>query len=320
MNKFSLFSTTLLILFFLEPVLARDPITLAVGYGGRRMITTDGGQNWTHDTHWIEKGGDDNKLLRGACYGAGTFVAVGGSKIAPIIVSKNGIDWQEQQLAGGWLGDVAYGNGWFVAVGGGGSYLRSKDGLKWSARQRNKEVKPGYPRHYRKIAFGNGLFVAVGDKGRRTVSANGVTWSEDQTIKEKLKRQNILFAKGRFVIIGSGGYLTTSQDGLSWSTPKLSTTEDLRSILWDGKKFIVTAKSDLIISNDGLNWRKVAARGGVPSTIYYDPVAKTYFGFSWRSRKWTSPNGLNWKRHEDSGKNAITAIVSPPSTPKTKPE
>lgn len=290
--------------------IAQDNITLAVGYGGRRMITADGGKTWTHDTAWVEKGGDDNNLLRGVCYGAGKFVAVGGSQIAPIVVSKNGVDWEEQKFEGGWLGDVAYGNGWFVTVGGGGSYLRSKDGVKWSSRERNKESKAGYPRHYRKIAFGNGLFVAVGDKGRRTISSDGKTWINDQPINENLKRQNIIFANGRFVIIGSGGYLITSTDGHSWNKADSQTDDDLRSILWDGKQFIVTAKHDLLVSPDGSTWEQISPKKGVPSSIYYDPSAKTYFGFSWRSRLWTSEDGLSWERNEDSGKNAITGIVS----------
>lgn len=307
-------------LFFVEyQTLAQDELTLAVGYGGRRMITSDGGKTWTHDTSWVEKGGDDNNLLRGVCYGAGKFVAVGGSKIAPVVVSKNGRDWKEQKLEGGWIGDVAFGNGWFVAVGGGGSYLRSKDGLEWEPRERNKENKPGYPRHYRKIAFGNGVFVAVGDKGRRTLTSDGITWTNDQPINDKQKRQNIIFANGRFVIIGSSGYLTTSTDGKNWTKTDSNTDEDLRSILWDGNNFIISAKSELLISPDGQNWKSIPAQKGLPSTIYYDPSAKTYFGFSWRSRFWTSSDGLNWIRNEDSGKNAITGIVSTTSSPSIKP-
>ncbi len=309
----------LLTLLLAGPAIAQNNITLAVGYGGRRMITADGGKTWTHDISWVEKGGDDNNLLRGVCYGAGKFVAVGGSQVAPIVVSKNGMDWEELKLEGGWLGDVAYGNGWFVTVGGGGSYLRSKDGVKWSSRERNKESKPGYPRHYRKIAFGNGLFVAVGDKGRRTISTDGETWTEDQPINENLKRQNIIYANDRFIIIGSGGYLITSTDGKNWSKPESNTEEDLRSILWDNKNFIITAKKNLLISPDGRQWKLIPVKKGVPSSIYYDPSAKTYFGFSWRSRFWTSEDGLNWTRTQDSGKNAITGIVSAAASPAVKP-
>lgn len=54
----------LLTLLLAGHTIAQDNITLAVGYGGRRMITVDAGKTWTHDIAWVEKRCALKHLLR----------------------------------------------------------------------------------------------------------------------------------------------------------------------------------------------------------------------------------------------------------------
>ncbi len=44
-----------------------DELWLAVGYGGRRMISTDG-KNWKVTAEWAQPGGDDGHNLMSAVY------------------------------------------------------------------------------------------------------------------------------------------------------------------------------------------------------------------------------------------------------------
>ena len=50
---------------------------VAVGYGGRRMISHDG-IKWEITAEWAENGGDDSNNLMGLAFGLGKFVSVGG--------------------------------------------------------------------------------------------------------------------------------------------------------------------------------------------------------------------------------------------------
>src|SRR5208337_3583632 len=59
-------------------------VYVAVGYGGRRLRSTDG-MNWDIAAEWSEKGGDDRNNLISVAYGNGTFVAVGGG-----VTDRNG--------------------------------------------------------------------------------------------------------------------------------------------------------------------------------------------------------------------------------------
>ena len=50
---------------------------VAVGYGGRRMVSPDG-RTWKITAEWAEKGGDDSNNLMSLVHAQGKFVATGG--------------------------------------------------------------------------------------------------------------------------------------------------------------------------------------------------------------------------------------------------
>ena len=85
---------------FGETLCRAADVWVAVGYGGRRMSSTDG-VKWEITAEWAEKGGDDSNNLMGLAYGLGKFVAVGGggwsreTQGGHILVSKDGRDGRE---------------------------------------------------------------------------------------------------------------------------------------------------------------------------------------------------------------------------------
>jgi len=310
----TIFLTTLTVALTAQVVVSEEPVAgtwVAVGYGGRRLVSTDG-KTWEQTAQWVENGGDDDNLLRGLTYGNGKFVAVGGSKTAPIVSSEDGRTWKEQRLTGGWLGDVAYGNGTFVTVGGGGRRLRSQDGMTWIDEGRTKELQPGFPRHYRQIVFGNGTFVAVGDKGRRTLTKDGITWTHDAPPNDQLDRQHIAFGGGRFVIVGPNGYRTSSVDGQTWEAEQSAGEEPLQSVLWTGDRFWALGRRIAFSSPDGKKWERHEAKN-IPGRVAQG--GSRFVGFSWKCNRFTSHDLLTWERTGSDDGNAITSIYYLPKRP-----
>src|SRR5204863_8695252 len=123
--------------------------------------------------NWTAANSGTDALLNGVTYGAGTFVAVGGSDAfdhATILTSTDGAIWTPAQSGTpGLLTAVAYTNGTFVAVGEGGLVLTSTDAVAWTV------AAPGMSIDFSSITHGNGNFVAVAGTEILT-SPDGVNW------------------------------------------------------------------------------------------------------------------------------------------------
>ena len=143
--------------------------------------------------------GDNQWLLRGGCYGAGLFVAVGGTggDQGLLLTSTDGQTWSVNPMVQA-NDDCAYGNGVFVTA-----TRYSSDGMTWN-RATN------YAPSCRRIAFGNGVFVAVGDQGPGAVSytQDGKSWTTLATsfTGSDMSRKgytSIAFGNGHFLAINS---------------------------------------------------------------------------------------------------------------------
>ena len=113
---------------------------LAFGYGGRRMISTDG-LKWEITAEWAQPGGDDSNNLMSGVFAQEKFVVVGGGGGGKtggghILVSKDGRDWRETHTDKSRINPIVFGNGRFIV--GTSSYpsgklLWSKDAETWTA-------------------------------------------------------------------------------------------------------------------------------------------------------------------------------------------
>jgi len=145
--------------------------------------------------------------LKGATYGNGLFVAVGGSPdSSTILTSRDGVSWTQQTSpTRGWLYGVTFGNGLFVAVGDKGAIFTSPDGANWTQRTSGGNDLKG-------VTYGNGLFVAVGgspDSSTILTSPDGVTWTRRPSPTRDWLN-GVAYGNGTFVVVGYFGTILTS--------------------------------------------------------------------------------------------------------------
>lgn len=267
------------------PVDDRLPVVVAVGYGGLRMHSDDGGLTWSapQTDPWLEeqvdpncsgpdcerrcRGGDDRCLLRAVTWANGLFVATGWK----IFTSLDGSTWTERTVDGQqWCGGVAYGAGRFVCIGGCGNYYGSTDGLEWE-RLGNATAGCG---HLRRLAFGNGVFVSTGDGERVITSSTGLAWSE----LDVNDLGTLVFHDGQFFAQPRdrrADYHYTSSDGETWTRRDGA----LQLYYGHGRFFRVTGSRDrgriIETSEDGETWTERAS--GIEHAIQG-------FAFGWRER------------------------------------
>lgn len=206
---------------------------VAVGNGGRVVLSTDGGVTWN------EKSSGTASHLNCVTFNGTVFVAVGNSQIAEnfpyvpkitVLTSTDGVTWIDRSplLAINEtldLFDIASGTGGkLAAVGAGGVIFTSVDnGVSWTRIPDDLANRAG---SINSITFGNNTFVAVGDFGQITTSAdNGVTWNP-VSVFSVANLKGVAFgtiggggdAHDVFVAVGSDGEVLTSENlGANWT-------------------------------------------------------------------------------------------------------
>ncbi|MCK6547011.1 hypothetical protein L6R52_14270 [Myxococcota bacterium] len=259
---------------------------VAVGYAGRRATSLDG-ITWTDDQQDVPgPGGDDDIQFRGVGFGAGRFVAVGGSSRGRVMWSDDGATWVDASNDRGWLGGVAWTSGRFVAAGGVGRYVRSSDGATWT----NPGQLSPPPINYRAIAAGGGRWVAVGDMGRRTTTTDGVTWTGDVTGGASLT--GVTWAGDRFVAVGSSGRRVVSLDGATW-IDDVTGGGALRAVTFGDGKIVAVGGARIAISTDGgQSWDDHTSAGASFTSVAYGNGTFVATGFS--GSRYTSPDAITW--------------------------
>ena len=156
-------------------IFAGEEVWVAVGYGGRRMVSTDG-ENWKITAEWAQPGGDDSNNLMGLVYAQKKFVAVGGggggrSGGGHVLISTDGTTWREVWEAPGRINPIVYGDGRFVVGGPRKQLYWSTDAETWTPGAKLEDKRCT---HFRKGAFGNGLFV-ITESGAHSGPGTAVT-------------------------------------------------------------------------------------------------------------------------------------------------
>jgi hypothetical protein len=276
------------------PVDAGHPIAVVVGYGGRRAMSRDGVM-WEHFVQIDPNGGDDDNLFRGVCYGAGTFVAVGGSTTAFTMTSTDGVTWEnENRTPRAWLGNAAPLGVVFVAAGGNGLRVRSLDkGATWVDDAGYQSV------HYRDVAASATNAIAVGHNydttpnvGIIASTADGKSWEERVRGGEPLN--DVAFGNGAFVAAGNTGRVARSTDGVSWRDLTFGASGGAQ-VIFTGVRFLVSFGDTHFESTDGATWSP--AEGTRSVDAYF---GGRYLSFDWPARIHASTDAAQW-----------TAVFSP---------
>ena len=286
---------------------------VAVGYGGRRMISTDG-RKWDISAQWAENGGDDSNNLISVVYGKDRFVAVGGggwsrdSQAGHILTSPDGKEWTEVHKEPFRVNPVVFAGGKFIAGGPGRTLIFSSDGVNWEKGfQVSGEDFPGWAMWFRIGAFGNGACVFMGEGGSKKEFYWCITTKDGKTgtFRRDLPQLRALaFGAGTFVAVG-GNVIMTSPDGSEWTKQERPADEKLDWIRWTGSAFLCGG-SKCLESKDGKTWEPSQIKP--PGRIVWTDGTR-FIATQWPGRMLFSPDGRTWEKANDLTPNGINSVA-----------
>jgi len=219
---------------------------------GMKWVTPASSQiSWTN-----RKEGSASQLLGLASNGTNIYVAAGVA--GSLFSSPDGITWTSRTSGFGAniIQDVQFGNGLFVAVGNNGTITTSTDGTTWTARTANMGTNT-----IRKVLYANSLWVAIGDGGGATntggitYSSDGLTWTRKSQSPAVGTSYYDLIWNGTNWIVGTSGaantYLYATTPSGTWTAGAALTTDDIRSMIWDGTRAIYSSGAPSMVQVTG---------------------------------------------------------------------
>lgn len=293
------------------------PMFVALGQGGRRLVSCDDGQTWGAE-QVIEQNDDDHGPYssRDVAWGQGTFLlGMGWGNPARISDSTDGIDWQESFPPADYvetrgLSGMAFGSNRFVAIVGSDSWTREGVGGSWSLD--GQVPTNGNIRVVTHSSFGDGLYYAVADGGLIYQSTDGATWTDPLTTTGSCdggnlsRRGGIADRDGVFVLVTDiGNVCRTDDGGISFT----------HHVLGDGTGSVVV-RSDVIATDegfyaggfgggwhsaDGTEWSFMgfALEGDDIATLAHSTDSGSLIGIAW--------NGDDFYRSVDTGRTWVRA-------------
>ena len=307
---------TLTLLTVCSQSLLADDQWLAVGYGGRRMISDDG-LNWKITAEWVQPGGDDGNNLMSAVHAEEKYVVVGGGGSGQngeghILVSHDGLEWNQVFTSKSRINPVAHGDGRFV-VGvsryPSGRLMFSDDAQSWTE---GAAIEMKGLTHFRQGAFGNGVFVLVGNAGGRGGRSWAVVTPDGESITSERDdlpgHGTLVFGGGRFVMMTSNSKadLIASTDGVAWERLNLGNDARLSWLVWSGEEFIAGDGRTAWRSRGGREWtsQPLKAQGRI---AWSD--GDRFISTSWPGKMAWSPDGERWQRSPELTANGINRVV-----------
>lgn len=289
---------------------------LAVGYGGRRMISNDG-KTWEITAEWAQPGKDDGNNLMSVVWAKDQFVVVGGGGggndgAGHILVSKDGRNWTETHRDKARINPVVYGAERLVV--GTSSYpsgklMWSTDAVTWN--EGAKIAAKGYT-HFRGGAYGNGVFVLTGNGGGN----GGFSWAVVTPDGEKITSERndlpgqgrIVFGGGHFVMMtgNSQAGLIRSQDGIEWTPVAFPGDVKVGWLVNAGPLLLAGNNTSVWSSTDAVHWNTgtMTPKG---NPLWSD--GKRFIGSGWPGKMTWSPDGRIWENANELTANGINRVV-----------
>jgi hypothetical protein len=284
------------------PSPAAEPgLFVAVGYGGRRIVSRDGAV-WENDKRWSDEARDNDDVLFDIAYGAGRFIAVGGgSTKGHILSTRDGREWREVQAVKGRVATIAFGRGRFVA-GQATELMFSTDGETFSD---GAKFQWKGSVHARRSACGDTeagfRFIIIGEVDLwaeqkrvhwRGATGDGTRWAH--TALDTPAARDVAYGAGHFVVVGPDGLVESSHDGQTWRRHTTAAGENFSRVVWTGTRFLISGGRASWTSPDGSTWTQESAR--LPGSVFWAREGFLGLGFSWGGHAHISRNLIEWEK------------------------
>ena len=223
---------------------------------GEKLLTSRDGSEWSVAAEFAQC-----KLTRVTTNGT-MFVAVGGYyHNGCVVTSPDGMSWTDRTAnlsgEGALLTDVIWTGVAFVALG---NVNRGKFGmtaLVFTSADGNTWTRQSVANVFLMSLTWNGsLLIGVGGVARQGnifSSADGKSWTRSR-IQVSNPLRSVTWNGQRFVAVGVRGEILTSPDGQTWTKQSSNTTRDLLRVAWNGTHFVAVGRGIIIRSADGLKW------------------------------------------------------------------
>ena len=277
----------------------KSPVFVAVGHGGRILLSRDDGQSW-EQVFWGHSGSDHGPwATKAIAYSNGVFVVpIGWGAPGAWLASEDGVSWRhltngETRLRGikGADNDPSIMPGTWGIAGGKGAFVTGgymtmaatpdfgKTITTFSLREFKNDSRPRklVTHHVGPVYCGDssGRFLALGNDRAKENSVFGNLWSSDdlgktwmwlepKRLNEKCEGYSGIVANGERVVIAdrAGSNVFVSDDaGDNWQGP-FKTGVERASLNLVGKEFWVTSSKAARASVDGRKWRNLP--DGIP--------------------------------------------------------
>jgi hypothetical protein len=223
---------------------------------GEKLLTSVDGNEWSVAAEFPRC-----KLARVATNGT-MFVAVGGYYSNGCAVSSpDGVTWadrtKELSGEGAVLTDVIWTGTAFVALG---NISRGKFGVTtvvFTSADGSAWTRQTIANSSLvSLTWNESLFIGVGGAGRQGsvfFSADGKSWTRGR-VQVSAPLRSIAWNGTRFVAVGMQGEIHTSPEGQAWTKRSSNTTRDLLRVAWSGTHFVAVGRGIIIRSADGMMW------------------------------------------------------------------
>lgn len=300
------------------------PMFVALGQGGRRLVSCDDGATWGAEMV-VEANDDDHGPYssRDVASGDGIFLlGMGWGNPARIARSDNGIDWTETfpppdyvEMRG--LSGIAFGDGRFVAVVGADSWTSEDGGTSWTLAG---QLPTGDNIRVVTHAAG-GPFFAAADGGLLYSSTDGSAWSGPLATAGSCdggnlsRRGGLADRDGVTVLVSDIGNVCRTDDGGRTFTHHTigSGGGDVlvrADVVVTANGFYAGSRDGGWHSPDGIEWTfsGFALEGADISTLAADPQSTTVVGIAQNGDDFyrSTDGGISWSRATAPAGNDVT--------------
>ncbi len=258
-------------------------VFVAVGTNGC-IITSKDGLVWSTRTNGTIGGLD----LGSVSYFKNKFYVFGKEWYGRAFSSSDGLNWSDisgfNQGSDTKYNDILYKSAYnkdTIVVSTVGGLITSKNGSDWKFIPLECDFRVFYTGQY---------FIVYGNY-ERFYSYDGYTWKSEAN--DSLSPNAIVKYNNK--LFGVRDIIAYSTDARKWTNVSLSTIQKFNDIIWgDGKYVTVGNSGNILVSNDGDNWKNVKNTGTRYGILSIDWNGERYVAGSYFGLILTSKTGSDW--------------------------